>query len=806
MKTKLVALLVALLSLLLTPMSALADGIIIPNPPICDPAPCPPAPIPISQLEIRYHRVNVSIADQIAVTRVDQVFYNPNEWTIEGTYVFPIPRGAAVTSFSLWIDGKVVNGEILDAEEAQRAYEAIVRQMQDPALLEYVDQGAMQAQIFPIPPGGERRIELEYTEVLASENGLVRYLYPLNTEKFSTRQLDEVSISVDVISTVPIRAAYSPSHPVAISEDGKYHITAGYEAADVKPDTDLTLYYSIGENQAFHLLSYRDPSDQVDPDGFFLLLLAPRPDAGVETLPKDVILVLDRSGSMEGEKFNQAQSALRYILRHLNQDDRFNIISFSTSIETYSHTMRDITEVEEAVAWVDRLSAVGSTDINRALLEASAIGDFERPTYLIFLTDGLPTEGVVESSEILKNFARVATTNLRLFAFGVGYDVDTYLLDSLAESYHGTSSYVLPGDQLDEILSAFYAKISAPVLTDLALDFGELAVYDLYPSPLPDLFEGSQIVLVGRYREGGVTSVNLTGKVNNQTQKLTFPEMVFTANSLAQEPGNANHQFIPRLWATRKIGYLLNQVRLHGPEQELIDQIVRLSIRYGIVTPYTSYLITEPAPLGAAEQNRIAEEQFMELEAAPAASTYGRDAVEKAAAQGELAESDAVAVPVAEAVNVVRVIGSRTFLLTDGVWIDTAFDPDTMQTLKVAFLSDDFFALVESRSDLAAMFALGAKVIAISEGIAYEVVAVDAPADDIDIPPRNIEDDNDAEKNSVNPSLPEVQPMEPEVKPEAEPDVEPELIPADRMLPCLGGLLPLFLFPFGILILVLQKE
>ncbi|MBW1888209.1 MAG: VWA domain-containing protein, partial [Deltaproteobacteria bacterium] len=745
MKIKFLYPLFIALALSLFPKPAAADGIIIPDPPICDPGHCPPMPIPISQLEIRYHHVAVTINDQIAITHVDQVLYNPNDWVVEGTYFFPIPQGAAVTNFILWIDGQAVEGKILEADEARMIYEEIVRELKDPALLEYASQDAVQARIYPIPPGGERRIELEYSEILESDSGLVRYLYPLNTEKFSTKALNEVSVSVDVKSNVPIRAAYSPSHPVDVMKDGRFHITAGYEDRNVKPDTDFTLFYSIGENEAFHLLSYRDPSGGVGEDGFFTLLLAPRPDAGTQTLPKDIIMVLDRSGSMEGEKFRQAQSALKFILTHLNPEDRFNLIAFSTSIEMFSGEMSELDEVERAESWVNQLAALGSTDINRALLEAGAAADQERPTYLIFLTDGLPTEGVVDSAEIIKNFEAFAPSNLRLFVYGVGYDVDTYLLDSLADNHHGTSSYVLPGENLDEVLSSFYAKISTPVLTDLSLEFGNIDVYDLYPSPLPDLFDGSQITIVGRYRGSGITEITLKGLVNDRTLTIKFPDQTFTKGGPLSGEGKASLQYIPRLWATRKIGYLLNNIRLHGADQETIDQIVRISIRYGIVTPYTSYLVTEPMPLGAAEQDRIAEEQFMELESAPNEPTYGRDAVEKSAAQGEMEGADVVAAPMVEASNVVRVIGSRTFVWSHDAWVDTAFDPEIMQTVKVAFLSDDYFSLADSRLDLAAAFALGSSVIVISEGIVYEVVDSETHTDPIDIPPAIGPDDQGTE-------------------------------------------------------------
>jgi Ca-activated chloride channel family protein len=713
------------------PAPALADGIIIIDPPICDPGPCPPRPIPIEQLEIRYHHVTVEIQDQVAVTHVDQVFFNPNDYPIEGTYIFPIPVDAVVTNFTLWIDGEPVEGKVLDAEQARSTYEEIVRTMRDPALLEYVDRGAVQARIFPIDPGGERRIELEYSQVLQAENGLVRYVYPLSTEKFSLTPLESVSVTVDIRSQEPIRAVYSPSHNVAISRQDDRHVRAGYEENDVLPDTDFALYYSLGESEAFHLLTFRDASDPADPDGFFLVLLAPRPEAQNRPIPKDVLLVLDRSGSMEGEKFMQAQEALRYILQHLNEEDRFNIITFSTGIETYARGLRPASEANEAMPWVDRLSAMGSTDINRALLEAAGMADRERPTYLIFLTDGLPTEGETESQKILDNLAGSAPSNLRLFPFGVGYDVDTFLLDSLAQTHHGASAYVLPGERLDEMISTFYAKISTPVLTDLELSFDEISVYDLYPSPLPDLFLGSQIVAVGRYREGGVATATLTGEVNGEKQTFRYTEQIFERNSLEK---SETLQALPRLWATRKIGYLLNKVRLDGPDPETIDQIVRLSIRYGIVTPYTSYLVTEEMALGAAAQADIAQEAYNEMKAAPA-EVSGEDAVRQAADEGALAGAESVQAPPAEAANAVKVAGARTFVLSNGIWTDTAFDPETMQTVKVSFLSDDYFTLAQAQADLGAAFALGEKVIALSGGVAYEVVGMEEQVPPVVIPP-----------------------------------------------------------------------
>ncbi len=787
-----IALFLLIIFFALLPDPARADGIIIPEPPpceICPPPPCPgpqpcPLPSPIRQLAIRYHRVTVSIQDQVATTHIDQVFHNPNNWPVEGTYIFPLPAGATVSTFKLWIDDRPVDAQIMDAGQARRTYRQIVSSLRDPALLEYAGEGAVQAQVFPIPPAGDRRIELEYTQALPAENGLVRYVYPLSTEKFSVWPLEQVSINVDIRANVPIRAAYSPSHTVDISRESENHVRAGYEASQVTPDADFALYYSLGEQQALHLLSYRDPTDQTDPDGFFLLLLAPRPEARQEALPKDVLLVLDRSGSMEGEKFQQAQDALRYILNHLNEKDRFNIIAFSTGLESYASGPRPASEADQALGWVDRLSALGSTDINRALLEAAAMADKERPTYLIFLTDGLPTEGVVDSAHIIENFASQSPAALRLFAFGVGYDVDTFLLDSLAQAHHGATNYVLPGERLDEILSTFYAKISTPVLTDLELDFASIPVYDLYPSPIPDLFSGSQIILVGRYRQGGETTITLSGTVDDQRQSMEFSGQVFTGQSSGAYPQSV----IPRLWATRKIGHLLNRIRLKGPDQETIDQIVRLSIRYGIVTPYTSYLVTENRPLGVEEQQRIAKEAYNQLRGMPAAPASGQAAVEKAADLGQLEGAQSALSPAESASGDsggIRVVGSRTFLLDGETWVDTAFDFQNMKPVEVAFLSDDYFALADSRPELAAAFALGSSVIAIADGRAYQVIPAGETPPPVEIPAtRAPATSHPAAPNAGLPTSPEAD------RPTA-PPAETTSRPATGTYPCAAALLPL---------------
>jgi Ca-activated chloride channel family protein len=724
---------VLFLALLLIPAGrALADGIVIPVPP-------PGVPIvDVPYLTIKYHRVTVTIEGQVATTHVDQVFVNESRHEVEGTYIFPLPEEAAISEFSMWVDGEKLESQVLERDEARRIYESIVRQRRDPALLEYVGRNAFQASIYPIPPGGERRVELEYSEVLAVDNGLVEYIYPLNTEKFSPRPLEEVTVNVTVQSNEPLKAIYSPSHSVDVVRRGDHNATVGYEEYGVKPDRDFVLYYTVSpEDVGLNVLSYQPGEGS---EGFFLLLAAPRVDVQDQVvIAKDVILVLDVSGSMRGEKIEQARQALHFVLDNLNDGDRFNIIAFSTATQAYARDLVWADERGEARDFVDRLEANGSTDINRALLEAAAMADAERPTILVFLTDGLPTAGEVDIDRIIANVGGAAGDNVRIFPFGVGYDVNTVLLDTIAENHRGASGYVRPEEAIDEKVSAFYAKVSTPLLADLALDLGDIRTSDVYPYPLPDLFAGSQLVVVGRYRDGGETTIRLSGEVNGQPQVFHYEGV-----RLQQESGGA--EFIPRLWATRKIGYLLQQIRLHGEEEELVDEIVDLSVRYGIITPYTSFLVEEPE-LALREEGRAQIVETVVVEAPAAAEVAGEAAVDRS--EGEKLLSQAAAPAAAPTMiasasggneqalaSPVRYAGDKTFVLHEGAWVDTTFDPDRMETVPLGFGSDDYFALVAARPEWGPYLALGDHVIVVLDGTAYEIREGDAPA--LELPPAEV--------------------------------------------------------------------
>ena len=683
---------------------------------------------PGSPVVVESYIAETTIDNQVAVTRVTQILRNDRDHGVaEGYLYLPLPAGASVTDLVLWIDGEPVSGDLLDADEARGVYREIVSTLNDPALLEWVDHQLLQLSVFPIPPGGTRKVEIEYIELLAADGGLVSYRHPFGAELARDARIEHLAISVTVTSNAALRAVYSPSHRISVDRPDDHHFVTSFESSHVSEREDFSLFYSTSDADiAANLFSFREGSE----DGYFLLLVAPGVEVSADqVIAKDVVLVLDRSGSMEGEKFDQAVQAARFVVGHLNEDDRFNIITFSRDLDMFARRLRPAAEASEAERWLNKQSAEGSTDINRALLEAVEMFDGERPGYVIFLTDGLPTHGEKDPGGIIANLADSAPEDLALFAFGVGFDVDTVLLDTLADDHHGTTSYVAPGDRIDETISGFYAKVTTPVLTGVDIDVDGPALFDLHPNQPGDVFAGEQLAIVGRYRGVGSATVRISGNVNGRPVVFTYRDIKF------REAGGSD--FLPRLWATRKIGSLLREIQIYGPNQELVEQIVSISVGYGIVTPYTSFLVTEPVPLTTEDVREMA--QFQLRSGAFDLERSGEAAVTYAGSAQALRDAPASSPVEGDASASVRVTGNRAFTLIDGVWVDTAFDPVDGLPLPVAYLSEDYFALASARRDVAAALAVGERVIVVVDEVAYEIVQSDADADPIDLPAAFIE-------------------------------------------------------------------
>lgn len=549
----------------------------------------PPRPIPnYSPLEVSFTKADVKIKDQFATTKVEQEFYNPNPRVLEGTFLFPVPKGAHIDKFTMNIDGKPVEAELLAADKARGIYEDIVRRQRDPALLEYAGRDLFKVRIFPIEPNARKKITLSYSQLLKSDAGLVSFVLPLNTEKFSAKPLRTLSVKLELESKRALKSIYSPTHKVEVKRDGTHKATVGFEANDVKPDNDFQIFYTQDDaDLGINLLTYKPAGE----DGYFLLLASPALETkNTKVIPKDVVFVLDTSGSMAGAKLEQAKKALAFCVENLNDGDRFEVMRFSTEVEPLFDALTEATTEHRSRAqkFVSGLKPIGGTAIDDALKKAVALRPKHgsRPYVIVFLTDGRPTVGNVNEDQILENATRSKTGLTRIFCFGIGTDVNTRLLDRIAEDTKAFSTYVLPEEDIEVKVSSFFTKIKEPVLASPSLKFpGSVHVTKIYPAPLPDLFKGEQLLVAARYSGSGDGAIQIEGNVSGDTKKFAY-DVKFPGES-------SENDFIPRLWATRRVGYLLDEIRLHGESKELKDEVTELARKYGVVTPYTAYLIQE---------------------------------------------------------------------------------------------------------------------------------------------------------------------------------------------------------------------
>jgi len=754
----------ALLAMIcLAAATAHAQGVIIPRP--CGRCPRPiPLPRPITPpraLPVKSIKLDTKIKEQIATTHVEQVFRNDTDATLEGTYFFPIPETASITEFAIWDGNRRLVGEVRSREEARRIYDDIVRRQRDPGLLEYAGKDLFQASIFPINPHSDKKLELTYTQILRAENGTVAYRYPLGTGR-QLAAIGTVAGRVEIEGRDGLRNLYSPTHKIDTTRNGGNHVRVSFESAAGRDPQDFQLFYTVSRDDfASTLLTYREPGK----DGYFLLMISPKDDlAEREYAAKDIVFVLDTSGSMADEgKMEKARAALLFGVKNLRAADRFNVVSFSGEEHLMAANLIAADDGGRArgLKFIQALQPTGGTNINDAVLAALKQFDGQsRPKMIVFLTDGLPTVGETKVASIVGNVrdanARTSTTarnvlagdargigeargTVRLFTFGVGYDVNTQLLDKLAAENGGAADYIEPKEDLEVKVSNFFAKVTHPVLTDLQVDMGGVETDLVYPRSLPDIFRGTQLTLIGRYRNANDLrniSLRLTGDSGgNRSRTFTYTGERFPLI----EDGN---DFLPRLWATRRVGWLMEQIRANGEGRELRDEIVDLGTRYGIVTPYTSYLALEssstsqtndemmrisPLPMNGRRAARRDRAPSMPSNNASAGSgnfsvTTGAEAVQMS--KGVRAQQETVTVtgdsPATSATK--RDVRGKTFYLREGVWTDAEFKAEArLPETTLAFGSDDYFTLLKQQPRLAEFFALSERVIVVFNSHVYRV-------------------------------------------------------------------------------------
>jgi len=752
----------AAIMLLAAPASAWAQGLLVvvdphesvrlPRPPHIWPHPIPhPVPPPASY-KIKELDVQARLTDQIAQVQVSQMFVNTGGRAMEVAFVFPLPYDGAIEQMTLLVDGREYPAKLLDADEARRLYEEIVRKNRDPALLEWMGAGLFRTSVFPVPAGASRTVSLRYSQLCRLQDGLTDFLFPLSTAKYTSEAVEKVSIRVSIESREAIKNVYSPTHAVEIKRPDDRHATVAFTGKNEIPGGDFRLFYDVGKDRiGARVLSYRPDASQ---DGYLLLLASPeiygaqppsavsddhsRPRAaglqdtqpgaaGLHHPAKTVLFVLDRSGSMSGKKIEQVKAALKHVLINLRPGDLFIIVAYDSNVESFRPELQRFDEEtrKAALGYVEGLYAGGSTNIDGALRAAlGQLQDAKRPNYVLFLTDGLPTTGETNEMKIAADAKSQNRVRARIFSFGVGYDVNSRLLDKLSRENFGQSEFVRPDEDIEDRIAKLYHRIESPVMTDvkLAFVFDEVKTEEggpvnrLYPKDSFDLFAGQQLAVVGRYRKPGAVKVVVQGMVGETSQAFDFPAV------LAEKSNDESLAFIEKLWAVRRVGEILDELDLKGKNDELVKELVDLAVRHGILTPYTSFMADDRANIHDTAGNAArAGGRLMELgtssgyggfvqremkahlqqagqapasAAAPmkammadgAGRTDGLSFAREASREADAAERN------------VRNVGNRTFFRRNGQWVDSQVTREQeINARRVKQYSDEYFELARTQ-------------------------------------------------------------------------------------------------------------
>ena len=645
--------------------------------------------------------INAQINDQLADVRVTQTIYNPGNRDLEVELFFPLPNDGVIQNFMMMVNGQEIPGELMKKEKAQQIYQSIVSRKRDPALMQYAGYGLFKTSVFPVAVGQEREISVTYTQLCKKKNNSIGFTYPLGTQKFSKTALKKVSFNALIKSNTEIKNIYSPFYTISIDQSSKNLAKISYESSNTLPENDFRFFYSLEDNAVgANVLSYKPEKDK---DGYFMLMASPSIDLKLEKITnKNIIFVLDKSGSMQGKKIDQSKKALSFVMKNLNEGDYFNIITYDDRVQLFKaeNQLYSSEAKNEAIHYVNQISSGGGTNINAALIKAMKLSrNNAKPNYIIFLTDGIPTSGVKNEMQIAENVLAANTNSARLFAFGVGNDVNARLLDRLTSQIGGLSNYVNPNENIESAVSELYTNISSPVMTDISISFSNTDVRTTYPEKLPDLFSGNQLIWVGKYNKPGKSRLTISGKIAGKLKTFNY-DVDFDSFQ-----DNGNNDYIQNLWASRRVGYLIDQIDLNGKQPEWIDELVSLSKEFGILTPYTAYLAKEE--MFAAGNDVLIDQSFVELEmlsdnvVGSQANTLRKQkkqlshlptVSESTKLNGYVDFEDSMGNSVD--VNNIRKIGSKTFYLYNKLWVESTVDvKEITSAVNVQKFSEQYFKI-----------------------------------------------------------------------------------------------------------------
>jgi Ca-activated chloride channel family protein len=677
----------------------------------------PRIPVPVNPNVIRVSSdVRTTIEGRVARVEVEERFRNNGGAIAEGSYLYPLPGEAVFQNFSLWMGEQELRGEMMNAEQARGIYEEIVRRQKDPALLSLAGHGLVRAQVFPIQPGETRKVVLRYTQLLdrAGDALRVRYALGVRGDKSGTWRLtvpDEEEFGVP----------YSPTHSLTTRRDGgRLEISL-----ETREGGDIDLFLPLRRGLVGATVVTHAPGGE---DGYAMLLIAPAAGEEGSVVPRDLSFVVDVSGSMSGQKLDQAKGALRQALASLRPGDRFRLVAFSSGVRHFRDGWAPATQdaLREARAFVDNLQADGGTNIAGALdaVLGTSVPESRLPI-ILFLTDGIPSVGEQQPDRIASQAAgRIGRA--RVFTVGIGHDVNTYLLDRLAREGRGAAEYVAPEASVEVAVGNMLNKLRRPALVNLRIVETPVRLVDMSPAQLPDLFFGEELVVFTRYHGNGRGAVVIEGERNGRRERFTAEADFRTTAS--------DNEYIARLWASRRIGDLTRQIRIEGQSDALIREVRELGLRHGILTEYTSYLVQEPGMVAARDDRRqpvVDRANALGASMAPAAQT-GEAAFRRAEESGKLsqartlADADAAVEKKAEALlgssKDLRRVGGRVFTEVEGIWTDVNHR-DSLRIVSVAPFSKAYFAIARALPELKQSLAAGDAVLVAGKQVSLKIAA-----------------------------------------------------------------------------------
>ncbi len=538
-------------------------------------------------LEIKEHDVDVTINNGIAVTDVTQVFLNTENRQVEALYTFPVPKGASVANFSMWINGKEMIGEVVEKERAREIYNSYKRKRQDPGLLEQVDYKTFEMRVFPINANAEQKVRITYYQELNIDHDRGTYVYPLATvtrKGIDSNTTGKFAINVEVKSAIPLVSVNSPSHGDAfvVANHSEEYAAASLESNGGSLASDVVINYDIARpNSGIDMIA----SKKMAEDGYFCMAITAGKELAQKETGMDYIFVLDVSGSMANDgKLIVSKNALDAFSNEINENDRFEVMTFNVTPQVLFGELKPGIEAAKAEArdFMATQKARGRTELVPAMTTAYKYGDADRTLNVVILSDGMTEQG---ERQTLLQMIQSRPRNARVFCVGIGNEVNRPLLEQMAEDSGGLAAFISRGDDFKQAARGFKRKLMRPVATDLSIDFGGLNVYDVEPRVLPNLFHGSPIRIYGRYSGGGDVDVTLAGNIQGvdmkQTAIMSFPQK------------DDRNPEIERMWAWKRVDRLLKNADRTGDRGQVLDEIIALGEEYSIVTEYTSFLVLE---------------------------------------------------------------------------------------------------------------------------------------------------------------------------------------------------------------------